>query len=124
MNVTLWIVASLLAAAFLAAGATKLVKPRSALVENGMGWAEDFSEPNVKLIGLVEVVGAIGIIVPAAFGFAEILTPVAAAGLAVTMVGAVAVHVRRGETTVLAPPAVLGVLAVVVAILRFGPYSF
>lgn len=124
MNVTLWIVASLLAAAFLAAGALKLVKPRSALVESGMGWAEDYSESNVKLIGLAECLGAIGLILPAAFGVAEILTPIAAAGLAVTMVGAFAVHVRRGETSALVGPAVLGLLAAVVAILRFGPYSF
>ena len=88
MNITLWIIAGLLAAAFLAAGAMKLAQPKAKLAESGMAWTEDFSDSQVKLIGLVEVLGAIGLILPAALDIAPILTPIAAAGLALTMLGA------------------------------------
>ncbi|HEV7657450.1 MAG TPA: DoxX family protein, partial [Mycobacteriales bacterium] len=59
-------------------------------------------------------------VVPAATGIAPILTPIAAVGLALVMAAAVVVHVRRKEQFV--PPLVLGVLSLVLAILRFGPY--
>ena len=59
MNVFLWIVAGLLAALFLAAGATKLIQPRRNLMANpNMKWTEDFSAPTIKLIGAAEVLGA------------------------------------------------------------------
>ena len=70
---------------------------------------------------MLEVLGAIGLIVPAATGIAPILTPVAALGLALVMAAAVLVHVRRKEQ--FASPLVLGVLALVVAVLRLGPYA-
>ena len=120
MNVVIWILQIVLAAAFLAAGGMKLARPRPALVSSGMAWAEDFSAGPVKTIGALEVVGAIGLLLPALTGIAPILTPIAALGLALLMAGAVVVHLRRRETPV--PPLVLGVLALVVAVLRFGPY--
>ena len=70
---------------------------------------------------MLEVLGAIGLIVPAATGIAPILTPVAALGLALVMAAAVLVHVRRKEQ--FASPLVFGLLALVVAVLRFGPYA-
>jgi uncharacterized membrane protein YphA (DoxX/SURF4 family) len=121
VNVVVWILQIVLALAFLAAGGMKLARPKPALVTSGMGWAGDFSDGAVKAIGLVEVLGALGLLLPALTGVAPILTPIAALGLAVTMAAAVAVHVRRKETVV--PPLVLGVLALVVAVLRFGPYA-
>lgn len=124
MNVVLWIIASLLAAAFLAAGGMKLAKSRAELITSGMTWADDFSDGQVKGIGGLEVLGALGLILPAAFGIAEILTPIAAAGLFLVMAGAVVVHLRRGETGGSAPALVLGLLALFVAIMRFGPNSF
>ena len=124
MNITLWIIAGLLALAFLAAGAMKLAKSRAQLAESGMAWTEDFSDTQVKLIGLVEVLGALGLILPAALGIAEILTPLAAAGLALTMLGATAVHARRGERSNIPVTLVLAALAAFVAVMRFGPYSF
>ena len=124
MNVALWIVAGLLALAFAAAGAMKLAQPRAKLAASGMPWVEDFTDGQVKGIGALEVLGALGLILPAALGIAEILTPLAAAGLAVVMVGAIVVHLRRGESKLVGAPLVLAVLAVVVAVLRFGPYSF
>ena len=124
MNITLWVIAGLLAAAFAAAGLMKLAQPKAKLAESGMAWTEDFSEGQVKGIGLVEVLGAIGLILPAALGIAEILTPLAAAGLALTMVGATVVHARRGEKGSIPVTLVLGALAAFVAVMRFGPYSF
>ncbi len=118
MNVVAWILQIVLAVAFLAAGGMKLARPRPALVGAGMGFAEDYSDGAVKTIGAVEVLGAIGLILPWLLGVAPVLTPLAALGLALVMAGAVVVHVRRKEQFV--PPLVLGVLALVVAIIRFA----
>ena len=122
MNILIWVLAFVLAAAFLAAGLMKLVQPREKLVSSGMGFAEDFSAGAVKLIGAVEVLGAVGLVLPPLVDVAPVLSPLAALGLALTMAGAVVVHLRRKEPFV--PALVLGVLALVVAILRFGPYAF
>jgi uncharacterized membrane protein len=118
VSVVAWILQIVLALAFLAAGGMKLARPRPALVGAGMGWADDFSDTAVKGIGALEVLGALGLILPAVTGIATWLVPVAAIGLALTMAGAVVVHVRRKEAYV--PPLVLGVLALVLAVIRFG----
>ncbi|WP_030410208.1 DoxX family protein [Streptomyces sp. NRRL S-1448] len=124
MNVLLWILAGVLAAAFLAAGALKLSQPKKKLVASGMGWAEDASTGTVKLIGALEVLAAIGLVLPATLGIAPALAPLAALGLALVMIGAVVVHARRGEAQMAAVNVVLLTLAAVVAWGRFGPYSF
>ena len=124
MNITLWIIAGLLAAAFAAAGAMKLAQPKAKLAESGMAWTEDFSEGQVKGIGAVEVLGAIGLILPAALDIAPILSALAAAGLVITMLIATVVHARRGEKSSMPITLVLAALAAFVAIMRFGPYSF
>ncbi len=125
MNVFLWIVAGVLAAFFLAAGANKLAQSKAKLGENpNMKWTEDFSAGTLKFIGAVEVLGAIGLILPAVLDIAPILVPLAAVGLAITMAGALVVHIRRKEYQVLGINAVVLVLAVVLAVFRFGPNSF
>ncbi len=122
MNTLLWIVTGLLALAFLGAGSMKLSKSRAELAPK-MAWVEGFSDGQVKGIGALEVLGALGLILPALTHIAPVLVPVAAIGLALTMVGAVATHVRRGEPFAASVPAlVLGVLSVVVAWGRFGSY--
>ncbi|GAA3224174.1 DoxX family protein [Pseudonocardia petroleophila] len=118
MSVVAWILQIVLALAFLGAGGMKLARPKPALVAAGMGYAEDFSASAIKTIGLLEVLGAIGLVLPAVTGIATWLVPVAAIGLALTMVGAVVVHVRRKEPYL--PPLVLGVLALVLAVLRIA----
>jgi uncharacterized membrane protein YphA (DoxX/SURF4 family) len=122
MNVVLWVVAAVLALAFLAAGLMKVAQPKEKLAASGLAWVDDFSPGAVKAIGAVEVLGAIGLVLPPLVDVAPVLAPLAALGLALTMAGAVVVHVRRKEQFV--PPLVLGVLALLVAVLRFGPYSF
>jgi hypothetical protein len=124
MNVVLWVVAGVLAAAFLSAGLSKLLQPRKKLVASGMGWAEDFSDGAVKGIGALEVLAALGLILPAVFDVATVLVPLAATGLALLMLGAIATHARRTEYPMVVVNLVLFALAAVVAWGRFGPYAF
>jgi uncharacterized membrane protein YphA (DoxX/SURF4 family) len=122
MNIVIWVLQVLLAAAFAAAGLMKLTQPRTKLTQN-MGWVEDFSDSGVKGIGGVELLAAIGLILPAATKILPVLTPLAATGLVLLMIGAIVTHVRRNENQMIAPAAVLLILAAVVAWARFGPYS-
>ena len=118
MKKLLWTLQILLAFAFAGSGSLKLFKPGADLrADPRMGWASDFSDTQVKLIGVAEVAGAVGLIVPAATGIAVVLTPVAAASLAGLMAGAAIVHVGRNEPPLV--PLVLGMLALAVAVLRF-----
>ena len=123
MNIVLWIVAGLLAAFFLAAGVTKVAQPKEKLTAN-MGWVEDFSGGMVKTIGALEILGALGLILPAVLHIAPILVPLAAIGIALVMIGAIVTHARRNEYRNLAINVILLALAVFVAWGRFGPYSF
>jgi uncharacterized membrane protein YphA (DoxX/SURF4 family) len=118
MNVVAWILQIVLAGAFLASGVMKAVRPKPALVSAGMGYAEDFSDSAIKAIGVIEIVGAVGLILPWILDVAPVLTPIAAVGLALVMAGAVVVHIRRKEQFV--PALVLGVLSLVLAVLRFA----
>ncbi|MFI6458034.1 DoxX family protein [Streptosporangium amethystogenes] len=124
MNTVLWIVQGLLAAMFLFAGLTKATQPRENLIAQLGGWVEDFSAGQVKTIGILEVLAGIGLILPALTGILPVLTPIAAAGLVITMIGAIVVHVRRKEYSALGMNLVLLVLAAFVAWGRFGPYAF
>jgi uncharacterized membrane protein YphA (DoxX/SURF4 family) len=100
MNLALWIIAIVLAVAFAASGLMKQFVPKDKLVTSGQGWAQDFRPTSTRLIELAEILGAIGLVLPAA------------------------VHARRKEAPMIAMNVVLLVLAVVVAWGRFGPYSF
>ena len=113
----LWIVNIVLALLFLAAGGMKALAPTPRLRERGMTWTDDFSTRAVTLIGIAEVIGAVGLIVPLATGILPLLTPIAAVCLAVLMVGAITVHVRRSES--FAPAAVMLVVSVASAVLGF-----
>ncbi len=125
MNIVLWILAGVLAFAFLAAGIMKLTQPKQKLVANpNMAWAQDFSPGMIKTIGALEVLAAIGLILPAVLGIVPVLVPLAAVGLILLMAGAAITHARRGESRAIVSNVVLIVLAAVVAWGRFGPYSF
>jgi uncharacterized membrane protein YphA (DoxX/SURF4 family) len=119
MNVLLWIGQGLLAAVYLAAGLTKVIQSREKLART-MGWVEDYSPGAVKAVGAIEVLGAIGVVLPWATGIAPVLTPVAAAGLAIVQILAAVVHVRRKENKSLPVNAVLFLVAALVAIGRFA----
>ena len=124
MNVVLWIAAAVLAAAFLAAGAMKLTQPKVKLAQSGMGWTEDFSPGAIKAIGALEVLAAIGLIVPAALDIVPDLVPVAAVGLVVLMLGAAVTHLRRKESQMVAVNVVLLAVAAFVAWGRFDAQPF
>jgi uncharacterized membrane protein YphA (DoxX/SURF4 family) len=124
MNLALWIVAIVLAVAFAGSGVMKLAVPKDKLVTSGQGWAQDVSPTNIRLIGLVEVLGAAGLILPAVTHIAPILIPLAAVGLVFVMVGAAVVHAGRKEPMNIAVNVVLLALAVFVVWGRFGAYPF
>lgn len=123
MNVFLWVVAALLGIAFLGAGLLHLLQKKDKL-DQMLGWPGDFSTRRVRFIGVVELLGALGLILPAVTGIATILTPLAATGLILVMIGAMATHYRRKEPQGIAVNLVLATLAVIVAWGRFGPHAF
>ena len=121
MDIGLWVVQGLLAVMFLMVGIAKLTKSKEELAER-LDWVEDFSEGTIKFIGSVEILAAIGLILPGLTGIAPILVPIAATGLVVTQIGAVIVHVRRSEPKMIIGNVVLIALALFVAWGRFGDY--
>jgi uncharacterized membrane protein len=124
MNITLWIVQGLLAAFFGAGGVVKVVRPPKRLYDQGLTWVEDFSAGAVKTIGALELLAAIGLVLPAVTGVVPVLVPLAALGLGLLMIGAAVVHVRRDEVPFVAVNAALLAAAAFVAWGRFGPYAF
>jgi len=115
MNTVVWIVQILLALAFLMAGIMKAIQPIDKLQER-MTWVESLNPRTlVRGIGTLEILGALGLILPALTGILPRLTLLAAAGLILTMIGALVLHIRRHDATVrFAPSLVLLVLAVFV----------
>ena len=131
MDTVLWIVQSLLAGIFLATGLIKLTQPRLKMAAGPMGWAADVTDGQFRTIGLLEVVGAVGLIPacradsPWRAGNAPGLVPLAALGLGLglTMIGAIVTHVRYGEAGRLAVPIVLLGPALFVAVERLAAHS-
>jgi hypothetical protein len=113
-SVTLWIVQGLLAAMFLFAGAMKLVMPVAALTHD----APHISGMFFRFIGVLEVLGALGLILPGLLHLRATLTPLAAAGLVIIMTGAFSVTLATGQAGS-AVPVVVGVLLAVVAVGRW-----
>ena len=100
-NIGLWVAQAVLAAVYVMAGFMKLTQPIDALVASGMGYAGDYPELLTRFIGTMEVLGAIGIILPAATRIAPFLTPLAALGFSTIQVLAIGLHTMRGEFQVL-----------------------
>lgn len=125
MNIVAWIVSGVLAAAFLVSGLLKVPATKESLAANPqMGWAAPFPIGLIKFIGVAEIAGALGLILPGAFDVASWLVPTAAVGLGAVMIGAIVTHARRSEYQNVAVNAVLLALAVFVAVARFGPQAF
>jgi uncharacterized membrane protein len=126
MNTALWIVAGLLSVIYLFSGIAKLVIPREKLgnMMHASQWALDFSSGSLKAIGVVEILGAIGLMLPALLDIAPYLVPVAALGLVLVMAGAVIVRLRRNESGLALVDLTYLLLAAFVVIGRFGPESF
>ncbi|MFF3314241.1 DoxX family protein [Streptomyces sp. NPDC003035] len=126
MNIALWIVTGLLATAYLLSGAGKLIMSKEKIASFGpsAGWVEEFSAGGVKAIGALEVLAAVGLVLPAVLDIAPILVPLAAVGLVLIMIGAAIVRFRRHEIKLMMVDLVYVVLAGFVAWGRFGPESF
>lgn len=119
MNTALWIVTWVLAAVFTASGLMKVVVSKATLLRNPMmAWAEAWPAGMIRTIGVLEICGALGLVVPRLLDRATFLTPLAGLGLALIMVGAFVTHLRRTELPSLPVTAVLGGLAAFVAIGR------
>lgn len=110
-NIGLWVAQAALAAMFLMAGFMKLTSAPADMVAMGMLWAENTPVALIRFIGTAEVLGAIGVILPAATRIMPNLTKLAALGLAVIMVLAFGLHTVRGEFEVLPMNVVLFALA-------------
>src|SRR5215213_1923097 len=110
MAYALWIVQGLLALLFLFTGGTKLVLPLEALTEH-------FPLPGlfVRFIGVAEVLGALGLILPGLLRIRPGLTPLAAAGLVIIVIGATGLTVVGGQVAPALFPLVVGLLAAFVA---------
>jgi hypothetical protein len=125
LNLTLWIVAGLLAGVFVVSSA-KMFVPKEKMA--GMGaasrWVEDFSPGALKAIGALELLAAAGLILPAALHIAPVLVPLAATGAVLLLVGAVITRLRRGEKVTIVGDLAYLALAAFVAWGRFGPESF
>jgi DoxX-like protein len=110
MSVGLWVVQALLAVLFVATGGMKLVMPADQLTAQ-----MPFPEMFLRFIAVCEVLGALGLILPGLLGIWTHLTPLAAAGLVIIMVGATVVTLFTMGTLMAALPLVSGILAALVA---------
>jgi uncharacterized membrane protein YphA (DoxX/SURF4 family) len=119
MIIALWIIQGLLAVMFLMAGFMKVSQSKEKMAER-VAWVEDFSLNTIRAIGIAEILGAVGLILPAATGILPWLTPVAAVGFVLTMIGAALTHARRGENSAIGMNVLLLVLAAFVAYGRFA----
>ncbi|TFC90371.1 DoxX family protein [Cryobacterium sp. TMT4-31] len=96
MLIATWIVSGLLAIAYLGSGGTKVLAPYDKLKQQ-QSWVEDFSPRAVKTIGALEVLGAIGLILPPLLNILPVLAPTAAFGLVLVQLVAIIIHVRRHD---------------------------
>jgi len=119
MGIVLWVLQVLLALAFLAAGVMKASQPINNLKKN-MSWVESTPVWGVRTIGILEILGGLGLILPAVTRILTWLTPVAAIGLALTMIGAIILHIRLNETNRVVAPIVLLLLALIIVYGRFA----
>jgi uncharacterized membrane protein YphA (DoxX/SURF4 family) len=112
MNVALWIIQGLLALVFLWAGGVKLVMPIEEMMQQMPlplpGWF-------LRFIAVCEVLGALGLILPGLLHIKPSLTPLAAAGLVIIMIGATVVTLMMGAVAMALIPLVVGILATFVA---------
>ena len=115
MTYALWIIQGLLAALFLFAGGTKLVLPLDVLMS--MGSPNQIALPGwfVRFIGVVEVLGALGLILPGLLHIRPGLTPLAAIGLVIIMIGATVITLAGGDVAPALIPLLVGLLSAFVA---------
>ena len=117
-DIALWIIQVLLAFAFISASSIKVSHPIENLGKN-MEWVKYYPVTFVRIVAILEILGALGLILPGLTNILPWLTPVAAAGLALTMLGAILVHIRLQQYSSLTIPAVLLVVCLLIVYGRF-----
>src|SRR5216684_4036578 len=123
MNIALWVLQFLLGI-FFVFHATVLLRPSPQRLQSGMRYVLEMPANLRIFAGVVEGLAGVGLVLPPLVHVLVWLTPLAAAGLVVLMLGAIVFHFRRHEYPNIGLNAVLGALAAVVAWGRFGPYHF
>jgi hypothetical protein len=125
MNTALWVAAGLLATVLLIS-TSKMVVPRERIAAVGHAgeWVLDFTPGALRAIGTLEILAAVGLILPAVLGIAPVLVPVTAVCVAMLFTGAVIMRLRRGERATVVPDLAYLGMAVFVAWGRFGPEAF
>ena len=114
LHISLWIAQVILAAMFLMAGVMKSTQPIEQLGAS-MSWVNDFSAGMVRFIGISELLGGIGLLLPALLRIKPVLTPLAALGLFTVMVFALVYHITKGEYESLGINVILGAIAFFIA---------
>ena len=118
LHIALWIVQALLSIFFLLAGVAHALLPIAQAAKNAP-WAADLPVPLVKFIGIAELAGSVGVVLPALLRTLPTLTPLAATGLFVMMALAIPFHISRGESHIIGMHTVVAILAAFVAWGRF-----
>jgi hypothetical protein len=122
MQIAIWIVSAVLAVGFIGGGIARAVLPIERLEKMQLGWVADIPRPLVRTISAFEILGGIGLILPALTGVLPILTPLAACGLAIIMLAGFVFHVRRREWKNLPVTLLLAALSIFVAVARFAGF--
>jgi len=125
MDIALWITAGLLALIALAGGITKTFMPLEKLAQHdGAAWIRDAKPAFVRTLGALEILAAIGLTLPAVLGVAPVVVPLTAACWIALMIGAMITHGRLGQAKLVMVNVVYLVLALFIAIGRFGSTPF
>ena len=119
MDIAVWVVSWVLAVGFVVGGVLRVVLAPAQLERFGWGWAKDIPRL-VKVVGVFEVAGGLGLVLPVLTGVLPILTPIAACALALVMALAVGFHVRRRDWRSMPVNIVFFALCVFVAVARFS----
>ena len=118
MNVLLWTLQVALAAVFAVSGLAKISQPKDRLIASGQTGVAPFPLPVIRVTAFCELLGAIGILLPRLVGIATFLTPLAAGGFAVVMVGAIGSHAYLREARNVGLTVAIFIAAVTVAVGR------
>jgi hypothetical protein len=125
MHVALWVAAGLLAAVALVGGISKSFVPKEKLAATPGGeWTEDASVGFVKTLGVLELLAAVGLILPALVDIAPVMVPVTAVCWVLLMIGAMITHIRQGGYRFVALNVIYLAVAVFIVWGRFGPAPF
>lgn len=119
MNTTLWILQALMAITFLYSGVNKSIFSEEKLVARGQTGVEGLAPPLIRFIGIIEILGSVGLILPWLLNTVPLLTPIAALGFAIIMIPAAVIHSRRHEPKNVLTNVVIFTVCIVIAVGRF-----